>query len=239
LSLDDSSRGLLLDDSMANSLILFAKESHFRRATMQLMAWSLTAEERGEVRDAFLDLDTEHTGAISLIDLQRVLEDKFEISDEQSAQVFQAIDGNNDGSINYSEFLAAMVASRIKLHDELLKTTFRRFDTHREGYIRADDFKKILGKDCPVASIMKQIDQNADGKVSYEEFIAHLCNNGSDDQREAAGLIIDRELQNSSPNLDDLPDASPAVARLRKRDRLRQFGMRIKASMTEHSFSTT
>lgn len=45
------------DQSMADALCSFARESQFRRAVMQLMAWSLTAEERAEVRDAFLELD--------------------------------------------------------------------------------------------------------------------------------------------------------------------------------------
>jgi len=204
---------------------------------MQLMAWSLTAEERSKVRDAFMDLDKDHSGSISLVDLRQILEDRFHTEDVEAAMVFKALDCNNDGTINYSEFLAAMVSSRLKLHDDLLKATFRRFDTHNTGYITSSDFKTVLGDEVDVDDVMKQVDSNADGQVSYEEFIAYLRNRGHDHHIEAAAAVIDRELsieEKESGKLDRVPDHSPV--RVRKRDKLRQFGQKLIArTFEQHS----
>jgi len=228
--LDVDRRGSF-DKSCADALCNFARESQFRRAVMQLMAWSLTADERAKVRDAFLELDTENTGSISLVDLRKILEDKFHTEDAEAAQVFEALDGNNDGTVNYSEFLAAMVSSRLKLHDDMLKATFRRFDTHNTGFITPEDFKTVLGDNLPVTEFMKQVDKNSDGQVSYEEFIAYLRNNTDDAHIEVGCAVIDQELSQAEKEmerLDRVPDSSPV--RVRKRDRLRQLGQNLLAT---------
>eukprot|EP00405_Crypthecodinium_cohnii_P022194 CAMPEP_0206468668 /NCGR_PEP_ID=MMETSP0324_2-20121206/29780_1 /ASSEMBLY_ACC=CAM_ASM_000836 /TAXON_ID=2866 /ORGANISM="Crypthecodinium cohnii, Strain Seligo" /LENGTH=538 /DNA_ID=CAMNT_0053942197 /DNA_START=265 /DNA_END=1881 /DNA_ORIENTATION=+ len=211
------------DESHAQALASFARESHFRRAVMQLMAWSLTAEERGQVRDAFLALDKDNSGNISLLELKMVLENHFDVSESDAGAVFSALDNNSDGTINYSEFLAAMVASRLKLHDELLKATFRRFDTDRNGFITKEDFKAVLGPDFPVDEVMFNVDANSDGKISYEEFLAYVKNDGADRHKEAAAEVIDKAITQGElrGHEDSLPDCSPV--RIRKRDRIKAF----------------
>ena len=85
-----------------------------------------------------------------------------------------------------------MMASRIALHDELLKDAFRRghgnmplchcvvacclrrFDTENSGYIRRDDLLKILESESEVSQVMNELDVNHDGTISYEEFIGCL-----------------------------------------------------------------
>jgi len=215
------------DQSMADAICAFAQESQFRRAVMQLMAWSLTAEERAEVRDAFLELDKEHTGSVSLLSLQHMLEERFHVPEGEAGKVFQALDGNHDGTINYSEFLAAMVASRIQIHDNLLRATFRRFDTNEDGFINPEDLKQVLGDGLPMQNIMHQLDKNSDGKISMDEFMTYLRNAGGEDEVEAVGKIIDREIQNAPDTTEFLPSCSPIT--LRKRDQFRNLCERFKA----------
>ncbi|CAK0800295.1 unnamed protein product, partial [Prorocentrum cordatum] len=71
--------------------------------------------------------------------------EKFHIDDEHVAAAFASLDTNHE-EIHYSEFLAAMVSSRIQVHDDLLKQTFKRFDTHNHGYITKDDLRQVLGQ---------------------------------------------------------------------------------------------
>mmetsp|Transcript_25526 Transcript_25526/g.64901 ORF Transcript_25526/g.64901 Transcript_25526/m.64901 type:complete len:544 (+) Transcript_25526:118-1749(+) len=229
---DTSARGSSVDQAVTDSLIEFARQSQFRRACMQLMAWSLTAEERAEVRDAFLELDKSKTGCITLSALKQVLEAKFHLPEDQSIQVFQALDTNHDDTINYSEFLAAMVSSRLRLHDDLLKATFRRFDCENSGYITQEDLQQVLGKEIRLDDAWKQMDRNADGKIDYDEFLAYLRGDSAQDEhREAANELIDREIDGRADDGEYLPDSSPV--RLRKRDILRGFGMRIVKKMSE------
>merc|ERR1719499_1672880 len=219
---------------MVDALCNFAHESQFRRKVMQLMAWSLSAEERGQVRQAFLELDKEHTGSISLLDLKKLLQERFHVPEEETSLVSQALDGNHDGTIEYSEFLAAMVSSRLQLHDDLLQQTFRRFDQHKDGFIRAEEFKQVLGDlgDGPVMkTAMDKLDKDCDGKISYEEFIAYLRNGSVDpEEMEAATAVIDRELKKIEA---EGSDGSTADHPVRKRDRLRLLAAKIQEAVRE------
>lgn len=202
------------DQSVAESLCNYAKQSQFRRSCMQLMAWSLGREERAMVRDSFLELDTNNTGTITLNQLKMVLETKFHVPEEVAERVSHAMDSNEDDVIQYSEFLAAMMASRIKLHDSLVMDTFRRFDTDSSGYVTAENLKNVLGADFDPAPVMRCIDENHDGKISYDEFIGYIKSN-ADTHAERVLDLIDRE--SSADNVEESP------VRLRKRDQILGF----------------
>lgn len=47
----------------------------------------------------------------------------------------------------------------------------RRFDTENSGYIRREDLFKVLESETEALQVMKELDVNQDGKISYEEFI--------------------------------------------------------------------
>jgi len=187
-----------LDQETANALIEFAQGSQFRRAAMQMMAWSLTNEERAEVREAFIEIDKDRSGAISIVEFKQVLEEKFHIDHEAAQQAFQALDSNHDDEIHYSDFLAAMVSSRIKMHDDLLKETFKRFDTHNTGFITEDDLTSILGETCEpeeVKAMMKDVNKNQDGHISYSEFIHYIQDNPHSPHQDAAAKIVDQKVK--------------------------------------------
>merc|ERR1719361_2271673 len=109
------------------------------------MAWSLSNEERALVRQHFVSLDQNNQGTITLAELRKVLVEKFHISDEETMQIFNALDSNSDEEIHYSDFLAAMVNTQIAMHDDLLRTAFKKFDTDRSGHITVKNLKHVLG----------------------------------------------------------------------------------------------
>jgi calcium-dependent protein kinase len=184
-----------VDQGIANALSNFGQASHFRRACMSMMAWSLTNEERKQVRDAFIEIDTDRSGTITISEFKTVLQDKYHIDDEHVASAFASLDTSHADEIHYSEFLAAMVSSRIQVHDDLLKQTFKRFDTHNHGYITRDDLREVLGQVYEgedVAKLVNEADPNHDGKIDYEEFIRFIKNEGQEHHQEAAEKLIDQ-----------------------------------------------
>merc|ERR1712019_99783 len=90
-------------------------------------------------------MDANKQGTITLAELKAVLEGKFHVSDDEARSIFDTLDTNNDEEIHYSDFLAAMVSTRIKLHDDLLTSAFRRFDTDSSGYITVENLREVLG----------------------------------------------------------------------------------------------
>lgn len=206
-----------VDEAMADSLVAFANESRFRRSCMQLMAWSLTAEERAEVRGAFLEMDKDKTGTIKLWELKQVLLERFSMPEDESTKVFKALDATHHDEIHYSDFLAAMVAGRLRLHEELLDDVFRRFDTDGTGKISPDNLKEVLGAKTPLAEFMREADKDQDGYISYAEFIAYLRAGKADPEtNDQVHRIIDAEIDKSLRSLE-------LHGRIRKRDRFKGF----------------
>mmetsp|Transcript_117150 Transcript_117150/g.233434 ORF Transcript_117150/g.233434 Transcript_117150/m.233434 type:complete len:528 (-) Transcript_117150:144-1727(-) len=199
----------LVDDATAQALMNFAKESQFRRAAMHMMAWSLTNEERAQVRQAFIDIDKGRSGAITLQEFKDVLESKFHMNHEEAQQAFLALDANQQNEIHYSEFLAAMVSSRIQMHDDLLQATFKRFDIHGTGFITEENLKEVLKETdfAPeeVEAMMKDVGGN-DNKISYAEFIAYLRGgNASTEHQDAAAKIIDAKCRENGRDVTCRP----------------------------------
>lgn len=135
---------LEIDASVVDALRLFGRASTFRRCCMEMMAWSLSHEERLLVSRYFTSLDANKDGIISLGELKDVLESKFQVPSEETIQIFKAMDSNGDEQIHYSDFLAAMVGTRIGLHDHLLKVSFKKFDTDNTGYISATNLREVF-----------------------------------------------------------------------------------------------
>jgi len=186
-----------LDDSILKGLRQFSGASKFRRCCMELMAWSLSREERDAVHEYFVSLDTSHQGTITLADLKQVMSSKFHISDDETGRIFEAMDSHHDETIHYSDFLAAMVNTRIAMHDGLLRSAFKRFDSDASGYITVEDLREVLGDDFEgekVDTMLKEADLLKDNRISYAEFVAYLrCE--PLDLHTAAEAIIDTELK--------------------------------------------
>merc|ERR1712039_303505 len=144
-------------------------------------------------------MDESREGTITLGELRKTLRARTSraIGDDQIDHVFDALDGAADKEIHYTEFLAAMVSTRIQMNEELLKSTFQRFDCDNSGYITPANLKEVLGESFHGASVQQLIDEadfKRDGRISYAEFLQYLqdadiwrssskCSNTSQDKK--------------------------------------------------------
>jgi len=147
----------------------------------------------------FIAMDKNKQGTITMGELKEVLTKKFSIADEEIKPIFDALDTASNDEIHYSEFLAAMVSTRIAMHDDMLTQTFQRFDVDNSGYITADNLRTVLGESfngAEVEQFIAEADKAKDGRISYEEFIEYLHSGGGSDQHnEIAAKMIETELQ--------------------------------------------
>merc|ERR1712048_132399 len=142
-----------------------------------MMAWSLSKEDRAKVCAQFLSLDTDNQGTISVEELKAAMAGTLRIPDQEVQRAFAALDANGDKEICYSEFLAAMVSTKIDLNDELLHSTFQRFDASSCGYITVEGLQDLLGDTFDgerMEALIREAGQASDRKISYPEFAAYL-----------------------------------------------------------------
>ena len=85
------------------------------------------------------------------------------------------VDTDNNGFIDYSEFLKANLDARKVLSNDNLKQAFRMFDRDNSGTISASELRQVLQGDFESdegvwQEIIQLVDQNGDGEIDLQEF---------------------------------------------------------------------
>ena len=133
----------------------------------------------------FLKLDANNDGFLT--------HDELEAGMAEIAQIFQldvpdvrsmlrSADINGDGRIDYTEFMAAAYQKDLLLSTENLQNAFKLFDEDGDGYISKEEIKKVFGGENVSAErgdqtwddIMREVDKDNDGKISFAEFEAAM-----------------------------------------------------------------
>eukprot|EP00930_Biecheleria_cincta_P090288 TRINITY_DN79639_c0_g1_i1.p1 TRINITY_DN79639_c0_g1~~TRINITY_DN79639_c0_g1_i1.p1 ORF type:complete len:245 (-),score=57.16 TRINITY_DN79639_c0_g1_i1:87-761(-) len=183
---------------MLTAFAKFSEASKFRRHMLNMCAWSLTNEQRAKMRQAFIAIDTDHTGTISLAELKEALETNGLATLAKSEELVFALQLEQ---IDYSDFLAAMLTSRISAHESTIRNAFRRFDRDSNGVITSSELRAVLGrshKSHELDELVRSMDSNNDGHISFEEFMAYLSADEADEAHQvAAANLIEDEIQRS------------------------------------------
>lgn len=97
------------------------------------------------------------------------------MADQMVDEIFEKVDINNDGAIEYTEFLAASIDKESLLSEEKLLAAFKNFDKDGSGTISALEIKEILGvgRNIPQhiwEEIIGEVDNDGNKSIDYQEF---------------------------------------------------------------------
>jgi calcium-dependent protein kinase len=99
------------------------------------------------------------------------------LTDSEFDEIMQTIDQDKSGQISIEEFLRATVNYENLVTEKNLKYAFDYFDKDHYGFLSPDEIREVLGlseenEDTMklVNDIIKEVDINGDGQISYEEF---------------------------------------------------------------------
>ena len=104
--------------------------------------------------------------------------DKFfgqNMSEDDIIKMFKAVDTDNSGFIDYTEFVIASTNQKQLLTTEKLQAAFKMFDKDGSGTISSDEVKEVLGfgnalTEAQVSKIVQEVDADGNGDISFDEF---------------------------------------------------------------------
>jgi len=141
----------------------------------------LSKSEKENLAKIFKALDKNGDGKLSMEEIFDGYENFFGKNLEKAdiEKMFNSVDIDKSGYIDYSEFVIASMNEKQLLTNEKLQAAFKMFDKDGSGMISASEIKEVLGfgktmSEEAVNEVIKQVDENGDGEISFEEFSAMM-----------------------------------------------------------------
>ena len=114
-----------------------------QRAVLTAIAVQASADDIKAHRELFMDLDRQGEGYLSFSQFQKGLA-PIEKDKELLRKMFDAMDTDMSGFVDYSEFLAAAIPQSLYLREDYLLTAFNMFDQDDSGKIDLVELSMIL-----------------------------------------------------------------------------------------------
>ncbi|KAL1827871.1 hypothetical protein ACET3Z_006283 [Daucus carota] len=168
-----------LDPAVLSRLKQFSAMNKLKKMALRVIAESLSEEEIAGLKEMFKAMDTDNSGAITFDELKAGLR-KYgsTLKDTEIRDLMDAADVDNSGSIDYGEFVAATIHLNKLEREEHLMAAFQYFDKDSSGYITVDELQQACAEhnmtDAYLEDIIKEVDQDNDGRIDYGEFVAMM-----------------------------------------------------------------
>eukprot|EP00928_Gymnodinium_smaydae_P078731 TRINITY_DN62820_c0_g1_i1.p1 TRINITY_DN62820_c0_g1~~TRINITY_DN62820_c0_g1_i1.p1 ORF type:complete len:546 (-),score=139.23 TRINITY_DN62820_c0_g1_i1:226-1863(-) len=179
-----------LADSFVENLQGFHKHGKLKKAALNIIAGRLKEGQVKRLREAFHAFDRNGDGLLTLEELRQGLQDGgfTELPEGAEEQIMEAVDANQSGLIDYTEFIAAGMDRGLHLTEDACYAAFRVFDIDGDGRITKDELRTLFsggaeGECTPgtsqaladqVAETLRDADTDGDGTVSFDEFLSLL-----------------------------------------------------------------
>ena len=129
----------------------------------------------------FNQIDLDGDGKINKNDLLKGLRTKTESKalEKDIDKIYRNIDMDNNGYIEYEEFVRAAVSKEKFVDDNILRFAFKYFDKDNKNEITKKDLADVFEQgisdkskmETALDTIIKEVDENGDGKIQYDEFV--------------------------------------------------------------------
>ncbi|KMZ67218.1 Calcium-dependent protein kinase [Zostera marina] len=176
-----------MDSAVLSRLHHFSQMNRLKKMALRFIIEKLSEEEIGGLKELFKMIDGDNNGIITFKELKQSLQKDAisQLTEIQIQSLMDAADTNSNGTIEYSEFIAATLHMNKVLKEENLKSAFSFFDKDETGYITINQLKKAghhFGlNDGHLDDMNIELNQNYNGRIDYNEFAA-MMKNGNEAQ---------------------------------------------------------
>ena len=161
----------------------YVKGCELKKISLLFIASRLDENEIINLKKYFEAFDKCKDGQITFEELEQGLTQlkSNKLTENDLKELFNLIDVDKNGKIDYTEFLAATIQKYNYLRNERLFETFCMFDKDNSGQITKDEILIALNADKnqekEIEKYINAVDKNGDGKVDYKEFLQLMGQN--------------------------------------------------------------
>ncbi|CAG9332573.1 unnamed protein product [Blepharisma stoltei] len=176
------------------NLAAFNISNKLQKATLTFIVSHLsTNAEIAQLRSIFQSLDENGDGKLSEEELKKGFKKVHQVIKMDLHELMAKCDLDNNGYIEYTEFLTAAMDWRKSLNKEKLYNVFKIYDNDNNGKISLDDLKESLGGNernhYDFIKILKEADINGDGEIDFDEFAELMLNKLSEKEESEPNRI--------------------------------------------------
>ncbi|XP_028784902.1 calcium-dependent protein kinase 20-like [Neltuma alba] len=168
-----------LDSVVLTRLKQFSARTKLKKLAIRIIAETLSEDEIAGLKEMFKMIDADNSGQITFEEMKVGLERVgVSMKDSEINRIMQSVDFDNSGTIDYGEFVAAMIQENKVQQEDRLYTAFSYFDKDNSGYITRDELQQACQhfglQDVQLDDIIAEVDQDNDGRIDYNEFVAMM-----------------------------------------------------------------
>jgi len=167
---------------VVDNLKKFTSATRMKKMALHLVARQMDDRDMEHLRDIFTQFDANKKGTLTILELHEGLARAGVTDNGMLRKLAKALDSDNSGAIDYTEFLAAALDARAASQEAACRAAFRVFDKDDSGTISLEELAEALqSRDArhpvkmrSVEAIMAEVDTSGDGEIDFEEFMVMM-----------------------------------------------------------------
>lgn len=153
----------------------FSNSAEIKKLALLFVAHKtdLANDEIAKLRDLFNHYDKDDSGTIKLDEFKDAMRSS-DFSDDEIVEIYKSMDSTEDGSISYTEFIAATLEANCNINEEKIIDAFEKIDVDNSGFISSENLKQLLGKKYTeerANQIFQELNVGDKKQISREDFL--------------------------------------------------------------------
>ena len=171
-----------------SSLKYFSKHSKFYQVVLAFLSHNYAEKTQlDKLKKIFYKIDTNLDGKLSKEELMNAYKIAgIRINKNQLDKIINSMDYDNNGYIEYEEFIRATIPKENLFTDVNLKTAFELFDLDKNGSISLNEIKEVLGikkndDDKVIEELMNEVQRTGNQEITFSQFKESMLNYAKQD----------------------------------------------------------